>query len=314
MLKMKNRNKIRVIFFALNFITFFSSYATATEIDSFSLRFSSMKDATARVDQITKELLIKAVNEANNKGASCDEAKLYSRVRKNLGSGVFWSNIENVLVKDQSIDKRLSSRSESIFADLSPFESIPIFVANLGSILQIGEHVVGTDKFGHFFEDGAIEFEQAFVKGLGVEEGLNYGEKQENGLEGIKLTGVYSFADLVSNFKGMMFYKRLTDHYLEEGETPYVSCRENQWVLNEIPSWSEIVDWGMDEALNCNRYASTAMEKKIKNRISQLEEKYQRPFQCPLSAQVCKQMKEKYEKEFPMFYQRIISPECLNLR
>jgi hypothetical protein len=185
-------------------------------------------------------------------------------------------------------------------------------MVHLGKTFHINGYVIGTDKLGHFFEEGWVQFSKAFEEGGGWEAGLNYGRQTERGLFGAQTTGVYSYADTVANFSGMLFYYYLTPRWLPENEKDqsYLECRDGLWSIRHLPSWGEIIHSGFDEGQNCNHYASKSIEKKIEKKIQALEELHKRSYQCPLDIHLCQKDKQALLEKYP-FSDQLFSPQCL---
>jgi hypothetical protein len=77
--------------------------------------------------------------------------------------------------------------------------------------MKVNGIFIGSDKLGHFFEEGFLYYSEA--QGLGVQEGRRraeeWGEASERGRYGLATTGVYSNADLEANRQGFQFYRDL---------------------------------------------------------------------------------------------------------
>ena len=86
----------------------------------------------------------------------------------------------------------------------------PIASRILGPHIKIGSLCVGTDKLGHFFQQGFQYFQIARRQSGGTTAlAEEFGRETEIGMSGISATGVYSNADLEANRKGMNFYDDL---------------------------------------------------------------------------------------------------------
>lgn len=91
----------------------------------------------------------------------------------------------------------------------------------LGPTMKVAGTYIGSDKLGHFFHEGYTYFDKVH-KYLDKEENFSVddqemwpseadmstevGHKFESGIQGVKTTGVYSFADLEANASGYSFY------------------------------------------------------------------------------------------------------------
>lgn len=87
---------------------------------------------------------------------------------------------------------------------------IPVpLVSLLAPIMKIKGYCVGSDKLGHFFEQGHEYFDITHTTGKTVADADAYGVKTEEGFYGLTGTGVFSNADLEANRQGLNFYEDL---------------------------------------------------------------------------------------------------------
>lgn len=193
----------------------------------------------------------------------------------------------------------------------------------MSPLLRIGDHIVGTDKIDHFFEFGeylyhiarenkdlakpavhkwepiimskptdiallgaAISFTLLRWRNPGnLIDALEFSHSTELGSFGLHNNGIYSYADIMANYKGLLFYQQLF-----EGERPYFTCQGGEWVRTERNfDWREHVDGGWDESINCSRYASQATAEKVNIAIDRLGVR-----RCPVAAGECKELGSKY--------------------
>jgi hypothetical protein len=79
-----------------------------------------------------------------------------------------------------------------------------------GAAAKIDGICVGTDKLGHFFQQGYQYYERArSTTGGTTAAAVSMGRSQEIGISGLAATGVYSNADLAANKDGLAFYDNL---------------------------------------------------------------------------------------------------------
>ncbi len=129
----------------------------ATEVDNFSKRYLDVKDSTPLLNQQFNAQLKVAIKRANRK-SKCSTKKLYKYFNDQIG-GFTWSKFEKNIEKSDDYDKLTSERKESIFKHVSFRHGWGIYLASLGpidigSIIRVGDHLVGTDKIGHFIGVG----------------------------------------------------------------------------------------------------------------------------------------------------------------
>ena len=93
----------------------------------------------------------------------------------------------------------------------------PIFLHDLSPTVNVHGSYMGTDKLGHFFQQGYEYFREYRQAELGGRDGrsalsraVRLGVSQERGIFGERLIGIYSNADLAANYAGLKFYLNLT--------------------------------------------------------------------------------------------------------
>jgi hypothetical protein len=79
----------------------------------------------------------------------------------------------------------------------------------LDSTMLVGNTRIGSDKLGHFFQQGFMYYENIVRKSATLQMALDWGHSTEAGGFGLATTGVYSRADLEANYQGYLFYRNL---------------------------------------------------------------------------------------------------------
>jgi len=285
----------------------------AAEVDSFTQRYENLKDVSDALDAHTNQLLDRAIDDANHyyasaadpavtdSGGGCDPQHVYSSVRALLGRR-FVGQMEVYVHHNDDIDKRRLTRNESIYRDFRFYESPSLTaIRRIGAIMRLGDNIIGSDKFGHFFAEGYSYFKRAYLHEGGVSSAFRFGERSERVLYGGLTTGVYSYADLVANFNGMRFYAHLLDEFpdpLGENLGPYVQCRDNKWVRARNFSWLDYTDAGWDEGINCNNFKSASLVERVTRRLDELQVRVGRPMHCPVTRRFDRALREKYGPYF----------------
>ena len=235
--------------------------AHATELDSFTYRGDSVPDATAILDAETQWRITAAIQNANRDG-DCETRSLHHELGQQLragAAGIFMvAPLEFYANYSSDVPRLRFPRSESIYRDIWLFQSIPITLYPLGHLIRVNDVVIAGDKFSHFFNVG-----WEYYKRLGDDGddtvAIDYGHNSEAGIWGMTTTGVFSYADLVSNYDGMIFWR---DFIRQEGSSrpSYVECRDHQWVETRTFHWSDWVAPAWDEAINCSIFADRISE------------------------------------------------------
>jgi hypothetical protein len=284
----------------------------ATEVDSFTRRYMKITDSAERLNRSFNKSLLMAIEKHNKKTKykSCKPKKLFKYINKLMG-GSTWSKYEVEIEKNKSFDKLTLKRKESIYKDIGWRLGAGLHLANLGpvdlgSLIKIGSHIVGTDKLGHFIGIGWQYYEKAYLNGNGIIAALDYGEKTEIGFFGLKTTGVYSYGDLMANYEGMKFWRSVIGEKFNTSE-PYVKCENNRYVQVKQFDWLDYVDDSWDEGVNCNTYKNSKYKKLVQERLRNLEKEHVGlRFQCPVRDS-CKGLIIKNRT----YAHRLIHPKCL---
>jgi len=103
---------------------------------------------------------------------------------------------------------RQLAQTATKYADVSFGLWNPVFPI-LNPTMRIHDICVGSDKLGHFLQQGYQYFRLAQESGYTVADAERLGEAQEAGEFGLMTTGVYSNADLEANRQGLRFYNDL---------------------------------------------------------------------------------------------------------
>ncbi len=184
-------------------------------------------------------------------------------------------------------------------------------------IINLGGHLIGIDKIGHFFAEGHTYYQiykSAIDSGMNeraaIKAVLKRGENLENGMQGLLTNGVYSFADLSANFAGLKFWKVLLD-----GDNPYIKCVMGEDGIKEYKlvrpiDMRDFVDDSWDEAINCSGYKSS-----MQRQIEQYLDVHKDGVRCPVEKSACHAIREKY-RYFPSGQEVMAStihPGCFNI-
>lgn len=266
----------------------FNTSLGATEIDSFTLRDPQMRDSLEELDGIIQSYFDKALKQANQ-AHSCN-ASFFEKILYNLFKGFFWTQFEVDIETSNTLDRRNIERSNSIYRDLNFFETMALFMADLGYVMKIGNFYVGSDKLGHFLETG-----YDYYRSHSLQEALGFGELTERTYFGFNTTGVYSYGDLAANLDGYEFWTRVTG-----GKQPYFSCKNNTWKQSRPFSWSDYVNAAWDEGLNCNYFADDHITAAVSKRIEDLGMK------CPVEPGHCPSMLQRYG----VLAAHVVMPSC----
>ncbi|MBF0297101.1 MAG: hypothetical protein HQK51_00140 [Oligoflexia bacterium] len=307
-----NRTTVFILyFFVLGLMLTQTSIVLTAEVDNFTQRYDKLNDSTLAINSLINKHLLKAVNETNTSNNFCNKDILFKKIYKELAYGIFWSKIEYLIEEDPHIDKRKIDLDASVYRGISFFQSIPIHIGKLDSIVKIGEHIVGIDKFAHFFAFGYDSYKVAFIDNKGVIEALKKSEDTEKGIYGLLGTGVYSYGDLVANYQGMLFWHEFVydnSTFTQENSKTLIKCKDNKWVIVKNFDVRDYVDYGWDEGINCSKYWDKNFTGIVLSNISILEQENEDyNYMCPIDPWACEFLLKKYASEG----EYLISPYCL---
>ena len=223
----------------LSLLFFFVSFSLfAYETDQYTLPPQKLKDLSSDISGYIYKKIALAVKKFNCEHPTPFESseqvnllQIAQEIYESIEGGVLltetvegWlgnSNFAPPLLKERYPNDYLSFRplpNDSIYRHATYHRGLGVGFKYLFSatINLYGIHL-GTDKLGHFFKQGHQYFElymTAKKAGMSHQEAQKYaayerGFKTERGIFGIGLSGVFSNADLFTNYTGMKFYQNL---------------------------------------------------------------------------------------------------------
>jgi hypothetical protein len=319
-------------------INFLFQTGFAAEIDSVTPRKLKLQNSLTMINTIFNQRLQEGIQKANSRqehiqdsdaGNFCDQQVLYSELRKAIFQSLTASWGLKGYALDQQLRRLLARKSyslsfnDSIYRDIDYIEGFSLNLKELSDVVNINGHLVGIDKLGHFFAQGWQYFELTHFKGQNINQALERGRQEEAGKFGYSTTGIFSFADLVSNFNGMRFWNKvllkqedpLKSALANFFNRPYVSCDiqfmasiknkkvRKAWAFNTRFNLSDYIDGSWNEANNCNSYADPIIEQKVTSRMKSIAP----DFSCPDITEHCLDAKEKYGD----YAKYVLHPYCL---
>lgn len=231
----------------------------------------------------------------------CDEKSLLRALHSQLAQP--WTNNLETWADHAPLPRCKVPASKSVYQDFTLIESPIGILAGLKSVINIGGVYVGTDKLSHFMTEGFQYFANV-RRGATVEQVLNQGLREENGIYGMITTGIRSYADLSANYFGFRFWSELLG-----GETPLIACENGKWSQKRPFEWQQYINDSFDESVNCNEFKTSAMEAKVDQRTKELLRKANRggPLTCPLKPESCVELTRKMPAQLSEF---LISKRC----
>lgn len=305
----------------------FSPLSQASETDAFTGRYEPLEDATADLNQIVNDHISKALETINQHNLNTHQTqcsfKFLNHIFDQHLRRPLYGKIEGIINSDSFTKKIRFSLKDSIYRDIDFRQGAPIHLGKLGlgSSVKIGDFFIGSDKFGHFFDEGYHYFKlyQDFNSTSDPESldeqklyhAMSYGEKTEIGFFGLQTTGVKSFADMAANLHGLRFWSQIYHVDLPSlndlgPSEPLLDCSLGQWIQLRPFDFSEYIDAAWDEGINCNTYRDSDFENKVLTAIRSLEIKNHHRYQCPILPDACSTLKAKYGHLAPL----LITDKC----
>lgn len=288
-------------------IYLFSGQMIATEVDSFTARTPLLKDASMELNRVMNDYFLTAIRKANQKN-SCDPWVFMHEIAK-VGGGKFFARVENDLAKDESLDKRYTSRKNSVYREFNFAEAPGIFLTKLAHLIRVDNVYIGVDKLGHFLDSGFSYFKRFYKSHKSLKNVLEYGEFSERTYYGLRGTGIYSYADLAANFDGFRFYQRLSGFNKDINDAPYVSCFANTWSMITPFDIKDYLNPAWDEAINRSRFKTNKMHDKLNHQLELLKNDKNTDVNFAPTRELCEAMINRYGD----VAQSVINPDCFKM-
>lgn len=297
-------------FFRLFLLVFFAaSFSGAKETDNVTDRYKPLADSTEVLDREMNRRLQELQKEANAEGIACDNPRKLRILFHDLNDARFFIGALESWAEDESkVAKREMSATGSVYEGV--LDNGWIFNRlSLGSTVKVNGQLIGTDKFGHFIDQG-FEFYTPYRRsGYRLSTALHSSLGSEKGYSGGASTGTISYADAMANYQGILFY-----HALAEGQSPYFRCSQGKWQQIRAFRWADYVDAGWDEGINCNVMASKQAQAKYDENVAKLEARARQrgkteTYRCPADPAACSQLKKRHA----LVDTYVLSPACLKV-
>lgn len=284
--------------------------ALAYETDQFTLPPEPLADVGEQIEALVRESLEETARKANDKisramsRARTEEAAKW-RTSEQLAP-LFFRSMRGGVELAEKLEILLAGkwkrayRPESVRFNPTILGSIygrtldprnALSMVRFSSTMRVFGVDLGTDKFGHFFKQGRQYFDvylRARKNGRAdpearIEAFRRVGQGTENSFFGRGLTGVYSNADLASNYAGMKFYIHLREPMKLGDLTFEPMLRVNAQGLLEVnardrqPMFARFVSEHMSEAYNPSDYGpltTRLIESAVERRCEEWRRRY----------------------------------------
>jgi hypothetical protein len=225
-----------------------AAFIASAETDPYYGWFHPPHDGTAGINaEIDKQFAIGLADINHFPPDTCIAAARGMTSRLGATAAWFWAGSTRFWRVDRSpktrteYNERFRNESTYRWTALLPFGS---FVP-LDPTVRVGDILFGTDKLGHFFTNGYRYFER-FEKARAAGESEDQAERdaiatgvdEENTMLGVAVSGIFSYADLETNWRGFEFFRDLC-----EGDHPALTVdTSGKWHLNRsfhIEHWAD---------------------------------------------------------------------------
>ena len=220
--------------------------AEARETDDFQGYYRAVPESTEVFDRYVQQ----RIDRAWMKSSGCDLDAFTEGVRKRLVNGSsFLGMIEEFAENDPSVKRVPNQLGSSIYADTPYSKSYYRSLVGLAPTVNVAGIKVGTDKIGHFIENGYY-FQRQRAKGSSFNQLIQSAIDEEEGYLGWSTSGVKSYGDVAADLDGELFWANLAGR----GPAPYFRCEGGKLVKQRDFHFAEYITAAWNEAINCNHY------------------------------------------------------------
>lgn len=297
------------VFFALGLAC---GAAFGTEIDDTTSYYADIPDAEAVLNAHVQRGMDRALE--GFRGCSTELA--IHRIARVITGNLFFGEIETYANFAPEVPRVSTAVAESIFRG-APFEtSLVAVLVGLGPVVNVGGRHVGTDKLGHFLDQGYRLYLRE-RRGLGVSWLVLSARFEEEGPLGAWTTGVKSYGDIAANLDGWRFWRDVAGVGSGAGAStgaagrPFFVCEDGSLRRVREFRFSDYASDGWIEALNCSEFADPANTRQVRENERALEAAEGRRYVCPIEPDRCLGMRQHYARWFPAAeVEQIVSPRC----
>ncbi len=284
----------------------FGSGAVAKETDNITGRYKQLADSTEVLDQEMNRRLKELEQEASSDKIPCNKPRDLRILFHDLnGERFFIGSLESWAEDEDKVAKRPMSAHDSVYEGV--LDNGWIFNRlKLASTVKVNGQLIGTDKLGHFLDQGFEFYTPYRTSGYDIDTAMRSSIGSERTYSGSSSTGTISYADSVANYHGIQFY-----HSLAEGQHPYFTCSNGKWKQIRPFKFADYVDAAWDEGINCSLITSPEGKERYINNIYTLEQNAkaqgkQQTYRCPADINACLAIVDRYYTVSKF----TISPEC----
>lgn len=285
----------------------------ASETDWFSPRYQNTPDALPLINQEINRRAKKAIEKLNRNSTplithkplsilvpngQCNWNQLDRLLGEELRRPIL-GQLEAYIIESPEVPKIKLTVDDSIYRSFSLTDYLPI---KLGTLMKIGfaSHIshrgfiVGSDKFGHFLDEGYYYYYLVHELNRSLDQALRFGDFTENAYNGRWSSGIISYADLAANLEGYYFWKNALGIPKNRSDSKYFQCSQGKWEVKQLIDLNDYANAAWDEGMNCNAFRSRSMNVTVTQIAQNLEQKTGRRYQCPSEPHLVPGMIQRY--------------------
>jgi hypothetical protein len=222
----------------------------AYETDQITNRQTPLADSTELLDEQVNQAIEEAVLDWIGRR---DDWKVVTAIYHDIGGHHWVDKIERWAMDSEEVERLQPNGRQSIYQGHPLYATRVAGLFGVGPTIKVNGQLIGSDKLGHFLSQGR-KFYRRYLKYLDESKAAEHSAYTERALFGQMTTGVYSNADLVANYEGLLFYRSLFEDGIIPGKPAILAWQDDSWVIQRKFTWADHVNEYWDEALNVNHY------------------------------------------------------------
>ena len=222
----------------------------AYETDQLTNRQTPLADSTELLNEQVNLAIEEAVLDWIGRR---DDWKVVTAIYHDIGGHHWVDKIERWAMDSEEVERLQPSGRQSIYQGHPLYATRVAGLFGVGPTIKLNGQLIGSDKLGHFLSQGR-KFYRRYLKYLDESKAAEHSAYTERALFGQMTTGVYSNADLVANYEGLLFYRSLFEDGIIPGKPAILAWQDDGWVIQRKFTWADHVNEYWDEALNVNHY------------------------------------------------------------
>ena len=234
-----------------------ASTGSALEVDPYRAWMYKIDDSTALLNEFINETARETIEEANRRPAKFDtcEAVTIRIFRRNHTSMATSKRLLRHIHRNPEIDRFGRSHFEEVHDSM--YRYVPqLYVSSLADSINVSGIYMSDDKIAHFFGFGR-RYYQKYLRSLhngldtdaALDKAIRYGVRNENGVVGKLIDGIFSHADLEANFQGLQMARSFC-----EDPNPNIVGEPGTWRWSSDVDIADYVLPTFDEGFHGNQY------------------------------------------------------------